>query len=77
MIPPYYLQIIVGVYIIQIIFILTSALVTINSGEDKLETTNKTGKNLMKGISLYFITALVATLALFLLTTLVLGGLLG
>jgi hypothetical protein len=77
MIPPYYLQIIVGVYIIQIIFILTGALVTIDSGEDNLEKTNKTGKNLMAGITLYFITALIATLALFLLTSLVLGGLTG
>jgi hypothetical protein len=77
MIPPYYLQIIVGVYIIQIIFILTGALVTIDSGEDKLEKTNKTGKNLMAGITLYFVTALLATLGLFLLTSLVLGGLTG
>ncbi len=75
MIPPYYLQIIVGIYIIQIIFILTGALVTIDSGEDKLEKTNKTGKNLMAGITLYFVTALLATLGLFLLTSLVLGGL--
>ncbi|MCK5149772.1 hypothetical protein KAJ87_02510 [Candidatus Pacearchaeota archaeon] len=76
MVPPYYLQIAVGVYIIQIIFILTSALVTIDSGEDKLEKTNKIGKNLSKGIALYFITALLATLALFFLTSIVLGGLL-
>jgi len=75
MIPPYYLQIAVGIYIIQIIFILTGTLVTVDSGEDKLEKTNKIGKNLMKGIMLYFITALVATLALFLLTSIVLGGL--
>jgi len=77
MIPPYYLQIAVGIYIIEIIFILTGTLVTIDSGEDKLEATNKTGKNLMAGIMLYFITAFVATLALFLLTSLVLGGLIG
>ncbi len=77
MIPPYYLQIAVGVYIIQIIFILTGTLVTIDAGEDKLEKTNKTGKNLMKGILLYFVTALLATLALFLLTSVVLGGLVG
>ncbi len=75
MIPPYYLQIAIGIYIIEIIFILTGSLVTIDSGEDKLEKTNKIGKNLMAGITLYFITALIATLALFLLTSLVLGGL--
>lgn len=75
MIPPYYLQISIGIYLVQIIFILTSTLVSIDSGEDKLEKTHKTGKNLMKGIMLYFITAMSATLALFILTTVVLGNL--
>ncbi len=75
MIPPYYLQIAIGIYIIQIIFILTGTLVTIDSGEDKLEKTNKTGKNLKIGILLYFITALLATMALFVLSSVVLGNL--
>jgi len=75
MIPPYYLQIAIGIYLIQIIFILTGTLVTIDSGEDKLEKTNKIGKNLKRGITLYFITALLAILALFLLTSIVLSGL--
>ena len=74
MIPPYYLQIIIGIYIIEIIFILTAALVTIDSGEDKLENINKTGKNLKSGIILYFITALFSAVALFILTAAVLGG---
>jgi hypothetical protein len=75
MIPPYFLQIIVGIYLVQIIFILTGALVTINSGEDKLDRMNKTGKNLRRGIALYSITAFLAVLALFILTSLVLGNL--
>jgi Flp pilus assembly protein TadB len=75
MVPPYYLQIIVGIYLIQIIFILSRTLVTIDSGEDKLERVNKTGKNLQGGIVLYFFTALFATFALFLLTAFVLAGL--
>jgi len=75
MIPPYMLQITVGIYIIEIIFILTSALVVIDSGEDKLEKTNKTGINLKSGIGLYVITALLAIIALFFLTTMVLGNL--
>jgi len=77
MIPPYFLQIIIGIYIIQIIFILTGSLVIIDSGEDKLEKTYRTGINLKKGIMLYFITALITTLALFALTNLVLTGTLG
>jgi len=75
MIPPYYLQIAIGIYLIQIIFILTGTLVTIDSGEDKLEKTNKIGKNLLIGIAFYLITAFLATLVLFILTAVVLGGL--
>jgi len=74
MIPPYYLQMAIGIYLIQVIFILTKTLVTIDSGEDKLQKTNKVGKNLKKGILLYFIVSLIATLGLFVLTTVVLGG---
>ncbi|VVB82103.1 Uncharacterised protein [uncultured archaeon] len=75
MIPPYLLQLTVGIYIIEIIFILTGTLVTIDSGEDKLERTNKTGKNLVSGVRLYVITALLAIVSLFLLTSIVLGSL--
>lgn len=75
MVPPYFLQIAIGIYIIQIIFILTSTLVVIDSGEDKLEKIHKTAKNLKRGIMLYFITALVTTFGLFILTTIVMGNL--
>jgi len=75
MIPPYFLQISVGIYIIQVIFILTGTLVAIDAGEDKLEKTNKTGKNLARGILLYTIVALVTIVALSALTSLVLGNL--
>jgi len=75
MISPYLLQIIVGIYIIEIIFILSGALVVIDSGEDKLEKTNKTGINLRKGIGLYVVTALLAIISLFILTIVVLGNL--
>ncbi len=75
MIPPYLLQIIIGLYIIEIIFILSGALVVIDSGEDKLEKTNKTGLNLRKGVVLYVITALLAIISLFVLTAIVLGNL--
>jgi hypothetical protein len=75
MISPYTLQIIVGIYLIEVIFILTQALVVIDSGEDKLEETSKIGINLRKGIGLYVVTALIAVVALFLLTAIVLGNL--
>jgi hypothetical protein len=76
MIPPYFLQIIIGIYLIQIVFILTRALVTIDSGEDKLERTNKTGKNLTSAMLLYFVTAFLSVIVLFVLTSIVVGGLL-
>jgi Flp pilus assembly protein TadB len=75
MIPPYFLQIAIGLYLIEVIFILTGTLVTIDSGEDKLEKTNRIGDNLKKGLVFYFFTALVSALALFILTTVVLGNL--
>jgi len=75
MIPPYFLQVAIGIYLIEIIFILTSALVTVDSGEDKLEKTSKIGKNLLGGIMFYFFASLIAILTLFLLSTVVLGGL--
>ena len=74
MIPPYYLQIAIGIYLIQIIFILTKTLVVIDSGEDKLQRINSIGKNLRRGITLYFITGLLAILALFALSSVVIGG---
>jgi hypothetical protein len=75
MIPPYYLQIAIGVYLIEVIFILTSTLVTIDSGEDKLERTRRIGENLNKGMIFYFLTALLSSLALFALSSIVIGGL--
>jgi hypothetical protein len=75
MIPPYYLQIIIGIYIVEIIFILTRTLVAVDSGEDKLQRVNQTGINLRRGIMLYFITALISTISLFILSTVVLAGL--
>ena len=55
MIPPYYLQLAIGIYLVEITFILTGTLVTIDSGEDKLEKASSTGKNLSRGIVLYIL----------------------
>ncbi len=74
MIPPYWLQIIVGLYLIEIVFILTSTLVTIKSGKDELETTYETALNLQKAMIFYFIVALISITALSLLGSIVLKG---
>jgi len=75
MIPPYFMQIAIGIYIIQIIFILTGTLVTIDAGEDKLKKTHDIGKNLRRGIVLYLITAFISIVALSLLAGVALSGL--
>ena len=77
MIPPYFLQISIGLYIIQIIFILTETLVTIDSGEDKLKQTNQISKNLLKGVLLYLITAFISIVMLSILSNVALGGIIG
>jgi Flp pilus assembly protein TadB len=74
MIPPYFLQIIIGIYLVEVVFILTNTLVVIDSGEDKLQRTSQTGKNLNRGMVLYFVTGLVSSLALFFLASIVIGG---
>ena len=73
MIPPYFLQVSVGLYIVEIIFILTMALVTVNSGKDVLMEKYDTARNLKRGLLLYLATALLSILALTILSTFALG----
>jgi len=75
MIPPYFLQVCIGIYIIEIIFILTKALVTVDSGEDELKETYDISANLLAGGTLYIIIAFLAILALSLLAAFVIPGL--
>ena len=75
MISPYFIQIAVGIYLVEITFILTKALVTIDAGNDILQEKNQLAKNLKKGITVYFITSLFSIIALAILATVALGGL--
>jgi hypothetical protein len=75
MIPPYFMQVAIGVYLVEIIFILTGTLVTIDSGEDKLSQTNQISTNLIRGGILYILTALGSIIALSILAGVALGGL--
>ncbi|MEK6848673.1 MAG: hypothetical protein AABX65_03510, partial [Nanoarchaeota archaeon] len=74
MIPPYYIQIAIGIYIVQIIFILTATLVTIDSGEDKLKTVYEIAVNLRRGIILYLFAAFFSIVALSILAIIALAG---
>lgn len=76
-IPTYYLQAAIGIYLIEIAFILTKALVTIDSGEDKLKTTYDIGKNLSRGLILYIIVAFISVVALSILAGVTLGSIIG
>ncbi len=74
MIAPYWIQISVGIYLIEIIFILSSTLVIIKSGKDELAETAEIGVNLKRGVFLYLIIAIGSILGLAMLGSLVLSG---
>jgi hypothetical protein len=75
MIPPYFLQIVVGIYIIEIVFILTRTLVTVESGVDPLSEKAEIAKNLRLSMLLYLLISFIAISALSLLATIATGGL--
>ncbi|MFH0831941.1 MAG: hypothetical protein V1886_03720 [archaeon] len=75
MIPPYFLQIVVGFYIIEIIFILTGTLVKVESGIDELSEKAQISRNLKFGMMLYALVAFIAITALSLLASVATGGL--
>ena len=74
MIPPYYLQIAIGIYLVQIIFILTDTLVLVDSGEDRLKKIYDLSRNLKRGIWIYLIVAFITIFALSMLAKIALGG---
>ncbi|MEK6871937.1 MAG: hypothetical protein AABX16_03475, partial [Nanoarchaeota archaeon] len=74
MIPPYFMQIFIGLYIIEIIFILSGALVTIDSGEDQLRSTYELSRNLLRGSFLYLLIAFISIVSLSLLASIAVRG---
>ena len=73
MLPPYFIQISIGLYIVQVVFILTGTLVTVDSGDDKLKQAHETSRNLMRGGLLYLVMALLSIIALAILSRVALG----
>lgn len=61
--PTYFFQIVVGVYLVQIIYILTILSVGIESGADSLTEKNRAGKNLLHGVVIYTVLTLIITIA--------------
>lgn len=74
-IPPYFVQVSVGIYLIEIIIILTGTLVTVDSGKDTLQEKYELSRYLKRGMTLYIITTLIGTLALTGLAAIALSGL--
>jgi len=74
MISPYFMQVAIGIYIIEVIFILTGTLVTVDAGEDKLKKMYDIASNLKFGAILYLITAFLAISILSALAAIVLPG---
>jgi len=75
MIPTYWLQIVIGIYLIQVVFILTSTLVTIKSGRDPVQMTAEKGKNLKTSMILYFVVAAGSIVGLTIVGAVALAGL--
>jgi hypothetical protein len=61
-IPSYFFQIIVGVYVVQIIYILTILASGIEYGSDKINEQAQAGSNLLKSTALYLIISLITML---------------
>ena len=75
MIPPYFIQLTIGIYLIEIVFILTITLVTVDSGKDTLKEKYDLSRYLRSSMLLYIATSLVSILALTTLASVVLSGL--
>ena len=73
-IPTYYFQLIVGIYVIQIIFILTVMSNGIENGSDKLGERSNLGDNMIKGAFIYTFIALTVTLIFNVLAMTILSG---
>jgi len=62
-IPTYYFQMIVGIYVAQIIFILTILANNIENGADRLGEHYYLGNNLVRSMVIYFVLSLFVILA--------------
>ena len=64
LIPPFYFQLIVGLYVVQITYILTVLANGVENGVDKLNEENLLSKNLYKSMLFYILVALITTIIL-------------
>jgi hypothetical protein len=72
-IPTYYFQVVVGFYVVEIVYIMTILGNGIENGSDKLNEEYMLGNNMLKSVGLYAIVALVVMLILNITAELVLN----
>jgi len=60
-IPTFYFQIVVGIYVVQIVYILTVLINGIENGSDKLNERFLVGQNLVKSTIIYCVIAIIIT----------------
>ncbi len=58
-IPAFYFSVIVGIYVIQVIYILSILVNGIQKGVDQINERHLIGKNMLKGVGLYIIISLI------------------
>ncbi len=58
-IPSYYFQIIIGLYVVEIIYVLTVMSNGIENGADKITEEHEIGRNMKKSILIYFLVSLL------------------
>ncbi|MBS3172249.1 hypothetical protein J4438_01545 [Candidatus Woesearchaeota archaeon] len=61
-VPGYFFQVVVGIYVVQIIYILSILASAIEYGPDKLNEKYSAGKNVLKGTLIYLIVSLIVIL---------------
>ena len=61
-IPTYYFQLVVGIYVFQIVYVLTILANGIENGEEKLQEKYSLGRNLIRSTLLYVVLALIVML---------------
>ncbi len=73
-IPPFFFQMVVGIYVVEVIIVLTILANGIENGVDKLSEENSLSKNLYKGVLLYALIAGISIVAFNLLANLIGAG---
>ncbi len=74
-IPAYYFQIIVGLYVVEVVFILSIMINGIENGSDKLAERHMLGHNMINAILLYTLISIVVMIMFNFIASSIMGGL--